>query len=86
MVGTVVFPTLSGLRRASSRRQQVAGPGLLLPDGNGLVPWLPARAAWSAGAGVSALVVDPPGGQGPGAAEPGQLQPGRALDSLSIRA
>jgi hypothetical protein len=26
MVGTVVFPTLSGLRRASSRRQQVAGP------------------------------------------------------------
>jgi hypothetical protein len=25
MVGTVVFPTLSGLRRASSR-QQVAGP------------------------------------------------------------
>jgi hypothetical protein len=26
MVGTVVFPTLRGLRRASSRRQQLAGP------------------------------------------------------------
>jgi hypothetical protein len=60
--------------------------GLLLPEVNGLVPWLLARAAWLAGAGVSALVVDPLGGQGTGAAQPGQLQPGRALDSLSIRA
>ena len=73
MVGTVVFPTLSGLPRgqfaAAGRR-----PGLLLPDGNGLVPWLLARAAWLAGAGVSALVLDPPGGQVTGTAQPGQLQ------------
>jgi hypothetical protein len=62
------------------------GPDLLLSEVNGLVPWLLARAAWSAEAGVSALVVDPPGGPGPGAAQPGQLQAGRALDSLSIRA
>src|SRR4029453_6363988 len=46
------------------------GPGLLLPDGNGLVPWLLARAAWLAGAGVSALVLDPPGGQDTGTAQP----------------
>ena len=70
MVGTVVLPTLSGLRRASSRRQQVAGSGLLLPNVNGLVPWLLARSEWLAGAGVSALVVDPLGGQGTGAAQP----------------
>ena len=68
MVGTVVFPTLSGLRRASSRRRQLAGPVCccsLTP--NGLAPWL------LAGAGASALVVDPLGGQGTGAAQPGQL-------------
>ena len=85
MVGTVVFPTLSGLRRASSRRQQVAGPVCCSLMATVWCPGCrPGPRGWQGRA--SALVVDPPGGQGPGAAEPGQLQQGRALDSLSIRA
>jgi hypothetical protein len=41
------------------------GPGLLVPDVDGLVPWLLARAEWLAGAGVSALVVTRWAGRGP---------------------
>jgi hypothetical protein len=40
MVGTVVFPTLSGLRRAGSRRQQVAGPVCCSLRAAGRVPVL----------------------------------------------
>jgi hypothetical protein len=85
MVGTVIFPTLSGRRRAGSRRQQVAGL-MLLPDGNGLVPWLPARAAWLAGPGPRRWSWTRRAGRVPVLRNPDQLQPGRALDSLSIRA
>ena len=60
------------------------GPGLLLPDVNGLVPWLLGRTEWLAGAGVSALVVDPLGGPGTGAGQPGQRQPGRALTLRAV--
>ena len=65
MVETVVFSTLSG----SAQRQFAAaagrGPGLvLLPDVNGLAPWLLATAERLAGAGVWTLVVDLLGGQG----------------------
>jgi hypothetical protein len=51
MVETVVFPTLSGSAQGQFAAGAGRGPGLLLPDGNGLVPWLLARGEWLAGAG-----------------------------------
>jgi dienelactone hydrolase len=65
MVETVVFPTLSGSAQGQFVAPAAPGPGLLLlPDVNGLAPWLLARAERLAGAGVWTLVVDLLGGQG----------------------
>jgi dienelactone hydrolase len=65
MVETVVFPTLSGSAQGQFAAPAAPGPGLLLlPEVNGLAPWLLARAERLAGAGVWTLVVDLLGGQG----------------------
>jgi carboxymethylenebutenolidase len=65
MVETVGFPTLSGSAQGQLAVAATHGPGLLLlPDVNGLAPWLLARAERLAGAGVWTLVVDLLGGQG----------------------
>ena len=64
--GRVAARSLCAARSGVSRSRA----GLLLPEVNGLVPWLLARTALLAGAGVLALVVDPLGGPGTGAAQP----------------
>jgi dienelactone hydrolase len=65
MAETVVFPTLSGSAQGQFAAAAGRGPGLLLlPDVNGLVPWLLARAERLADAQVWTLVLDLLGGQG----------------------